>query len=716
MPTRTIEGKVVFVPENITPQGLERIAAQIRLEKRAESPRRTSSTQRVDTNVGSRPNTEDAEVDRRVANSRRDTGVGTGMGWGERAFDSLTFGNGSRVAGGVNALTQGVVRAVSEGDVGQIGREYRIGRDVHEQQLTDYDNANPIGSVTADIGGALINPVGTGARVVAAGSRALGRVGARNAGARGLRTARRMERMGPVAQGVAAGALDGAIRGASESDSLSEIPANLARGAGIGGAAGGVLGGAVHGGRRAVQIIRDAKPENAARTAYGKVDEMLETAGTTPRRAVEGINEANAAGGDMRVMDVAPNLSVRAADISRRSNVSRSNDLISTSRNRIEDRASRFAGNVHSRADVGNADADDTIAAIRTTRKARGQVDYAEGGTMDLPIQPTPSTVAVTRQLWDNPSTSNAVKQGFRDAEADGVNLGNYDPNTFTHIPSLRVFDAIKRRMDDAIGSALRTGNKTEAMRISRQMRTLKDEIATQNDDYAEVLRGQRDLFEQEDAVRLGTEIMGKLGSDSSGMLKMVRGLNENQQLSARIGFIDKLIKLEHTADPVARILRMTRLDGQREILEWAFGGKKQVESFKAWLRAEAKAKETDRMVAPGSTSDTSRFQNAADEGDGGLADVATSGMKGQAFGGPLGGIGNIIAKLGNISHGTSKYVHNEIARILLSKGEDLEQGIKATAMYIKQRQLQNRRYAKFTGKAGQAPLTNSFVGDDNAI
>jgi hypothetical protein len=270
--------------------------------------------------------------------------------------------------------------------------------------------------------------------------------------------------------------------------------------------------------------------------------------------------------------------------------------------------------------------------------------------------------------------------------------------------------------MDDVIGTALRAGNKTEAMRVSRQLRALKDEIATQNDDYAEVLRGQRDLFEQEDAVEIGRTVLGKLGNKPRQMLKLVKGMNENQRLSARIGMIDQLINAETKGDPVERIMSFMRTDQQREVLEFAFGGKEPLKSFTKWLKAESIAKDTDRVLVPGRTSDTQRFKMAADDGDGGVADAAIGATKGFAFGGGVGLAGNLMQRLDNLVHGTSKYQHNELARILMSKGKDLEEGIKVMAAFAKNRAGFNQKMARYAGKAFQQPITSTIVGEDNAI
>jgi len=85
---------------------------------------------------------------------------------------------------------------------------------------------------------------------------------------------------------------------------------------------------------------------------------------------------------------------------------------------------------------------------------------------------------------------------------------------------------------------------------------------------------------------------------------------------------------------------------------------------------------------------------------------VFSNAMRGFAFGGAVGAASGAMRTLQNIATGTTKVTQEEIARILLSKGENLVKGTEAAAAYQKARQASNRRRARIMGKAGQQVYT----------
>lgn len=702
-------GEVVEVDDNITPDALKQLEAKY-------SQTRTSLRKAPLTS-------EQKEVQSRVAmrNKNRESGVNAYLPGFLKPDNTVTTGVNKglfanfadEIGAGASAALVGIPKAVMHGDVGEIGREYRVSRDTQREVERQAMERNPGTAVASEIAGAVLNPLGTGERVVAGAGQLLGKLGLERAAAGLGGTAAKMAEARAIPQAIMAGGAQGALNAAGATENLSEVPGAIVNGAGVGALFGGALGGVTHLGAKGVQTVLDALPANASRTAYARIAQLLENGKMTPKQARDEIEMTDIMGGNALVQDLTPGLRAQAAAISRRPGVPASNDLIERGEQRIANRRERFGQTVRDETSlpVGQTDALARMDEIQGGRRAAGQADYAEGGAMDAPLQWSDDMAKFFRE---NPDADNVVREAYKGAQRRGEDLGKMvmgEDGVIQGVPSMRVFDRMKRAYDDMIGGAMSAGRKSEAGDISASLNRLKGLIGEANPQYKEILATQRDAFQKQTALELGQQVLSRIGKDPRVLHKELMALPEATQKEARIGIIDALINADRKADPVAVFRNISRNDAQKKILEFAFGGRGNLGRFERWVNREIRSTRADVLTAPGRQSETSRIAMAADDEAGGVTGVLSNAMRGYAFGGAVGAMSGVTRTLQNIATGTSKFAQEEIAKILLSKGDDLVKGIDATKAYQKARDTSNRRRARTMGKAGQQLFTDLVGG-----
>jgi hypothetical protein len=595
----------------------------------------------------------------------------------------FTFNFADEIAGAGSAATRGVYNAIRKGNVGEIGREYTTERDAQRQLDTDAKERSPLTSIVSEIGGAVVNPIGAGAKGVQLLSRAARGAGMTRAATKAANVAARIEKSGNVAKGALAGANQGTLNavGVAEDD----VTGSALAGGVTGGVVGGVVGGAISRGSKLIQAYKSAKDGNAQNVAYQRIEKLLNDGGTTPEQAALDIaRRTDARGGDAMVQDLTPGLRAQAASISRKPNVPSSNALIETGQARIDARPDRFGKQVRENAKILDA-GDDAYSVgdiLQGTRRAAGRTDYAKGGEMDGPLK------------WSNelddffktaPENTNATVRKARDdmmerrENPDSYNMFN-DDGTVTAVPSLRTLDYMKRRFDIDIGVALKVGDKARAQALSEELTSIKGLLGVANPKYKEILATQRDLFQKQKALEDGMGVLKRVGSEPRVVLREIAMLPKHAQEEWRIGIIDAMINSNNKANPLNYFKSITRTPAQREVMEFAFGGKVNFANFQKWVNREVRSQRADLLTAPGRQSETSRVALA----EGGSEDdnLLSNALRGYAFGGAIGAVSGGIRTIQNMATGTTPVVQEEIAKILLSKGDTLVKGIKQARDY----------------------------------
>lgn len=673
--TQMPNGEVIDVPDDISDEALRNIKRQYqqtRVQKvAAGQPRKPAPTAR------------ELEVQRR-ADSMKDYDLANGPVQGSFA-KGITSSFNDEIAGLGGALTMGIPKALWNMDPSKIADEYYISRDTQRERDRRREEYAPVTSLMGELAGAATSPIGASSRFA-----------------------------GAVPSAISVGAKQGALNAAGAADSLSDVPGKVLEGSLLGAATGGAIGGATHLGSRGLQILKDARPENASRAAYERVAKLLDNAGITPRQAARQIAVTDARGGDAMVQDMTPGLGAVAANLSTKAEVRGSNELIQRGAERIGNRQANFGQQVRETAGLPMDDALVRGDQLAAARKAHGQEGYAEGGVMDTPITPT---LELQRYLKDAPEeVQGAMRGAYREMllrdQVPGQAVG--PDGLFTHIPNLRTFDYIKRGFDEQIGKAMRAGDRSTAQGLSYQLNKLKGVLADANsadEAYKKLLAEQRDAFQQQSALELGQNVLSKITKEPRTVLRELRKLGEAEQREARIGIIDALINVDTKANPVGFYKGVTRNPVQREIMEFAFGGKGNLGRFDRWVNRELKSQAADNFTAVGRQSGTMRYAGGELDDVSPEQEVLTAALRGMGFGGTTGFLSNSVAALRRIGSTTSKATQEEIAKILLSKGENIVQGTEAASAYKVGREARNRRRAETAAKAGQQVFTDYLGG-----
>lgn len=688
MPLVTLpNGEIVNVDDKATPEVIARLKAAHPATRGGNAPAMSQP----------KLSDEEREVQKRVAFTTKNDHIGAGLQ--RKIMKGITASFMDEILGGVGAATQGVYRAVKHRDIHEIGKEYRISRDT-ERALQDQSNG--IGGTAAELVGTLMNPIGDGAAALKALKFA----------PRLVKAGQAIDHAPALAKALLAGGNQGAVNALGSAKDSSDLLGTAMQGYGAGAMGGAAFGGAAHGIRRAGQILADRGTKAAERTAYTRIAHMLENGGVTPKRAERELSVTKARGGDGMVMDLTPGLRAQAGAISRRPNVPLSNEMIARGESRIDARPDLFEQQVRSAIKPSTGqDADALKAGIKADQKAHGAASYDQvlnknfvwNDDLEKFVREAPP---VTQQTMKD-----AVKLVMNervDPTSLGIKFNKAGDVQFDKVPSMRVFDYMKRAFDHNIGQALRSGDKNTARILSGELGALKDGIAKSNPEYGQVLAKQRDFFQKTQAVETGLSVVKRLRREPKVVLNELRSLDPTMQDDARTGIVEAIIGMRSTnADPVKFMRSVMRTPHQRKVLEFAFNGKGNLARFERWMNREVRATRSDVLTAPGRQSETARFDMADESLKGNVGGVFMDAMRGFAFGGPAGMTAAGVRKLHDLRTGTGEAAMNEMAKILMSDGSNLKKGLSAAKKYASTRKRSNAKAAVAAAKVGQQLFTD---------
>lgn len=687
------DGQYVNVPDNASRDVIKRIEAQYPAKKA------TTGSEALRTRKGNK----ESRVQRRAREAA--DRYGDSYGWQNKLVSDMTFNLDDEFAGGVNALTRGIGRAVSGEGLQGIKDAYKEGRDTQRIREQRYDEANPVTSTAASITGAVLNPVQKGAGAMRLAAKALGGTGKiANAASK---AATKLDDLGPIASGIVAGANQGALSSIGASESIDEIPNDAVYGALSGAAFGGGLGAAGQMGARVRQILKDRKPENAKSMALKEVADILGKGGYTPERAASTIRRANSTGNDMMLMDLTPSATSTAGKLSRNTDLPAANDMIKRAGERFDERGARVAEKAQDSAMLPhNGDALSLDEALKAHRSGRSSKLYEDGGAMDNTL----SFSDDMQKFFDESPVANGLMQrAYRTAKMHGQEIAQGAQGNQI-IPSMRAFDYLKREYDGVIGKALRSGDKTRASAYSNELNRIKGMVADANPEWQPILAEMRDMFQKEAAIEAGQKAWQGITRSPRKALKEVQGLQGEMRDNARIGIIDTFLERATTsADPMNVIRGATRNSDQRKLLEFAFGDQRRLNRFTRWVGREYKSTDADKVNKFAGQSITSRIDGAR-AGDG--ETLMREGAAGGAFGGVFGVAANVARGIGKLKPTGTPEAQEQIARLLMSDGKDFATEVKAVTDYLKAREAANKRRAIWLAKGAQAPFSSEIGGE----
>ncbi len=708
MPLVTMpNGEVIDVDQNITPEALKA------LEKQFAAPKAGSRVQPIDKPKKRNPRTDAIRDMQRQALYQLPFGIGGVM----KGADYLSGGRNSAVdtvqdfgAGAAKGATLSFDDELAGAASFLSGNGYRAGRDAAREAQQAAAENSPIANMLGEVTGSLAVPVGGGAKAVGM------------LGVRGMRAANAMRNAPAIAQGVMVGAGQGALNAAGNSDEFADVARDAANGAIFGGIFGGGAGALMHGGQRAWQTYQRTRPENAEREAYeiiarqlGKGDGEVRY---TPEEAANALKAQQEFGSDSRVIDLTPSTQALGANLSRKVDLDNAPGLYQMGMQRSRARRTGFGDEVQRNAaePAGGFDAMARADEINMGRTAAGKEGYAKGGVLDRNIEPTPELNAYLRDA--HPEVQKAFRDAYDNMMLHGDDIGGVvtPDGIFSHIPNLRTFDAVKRAMDQRIIEAGVRSPRGEG--LSNQLNTLKGILAKANPadaEYQTILATQRDAFQKAKALDVGENVLRRLGTEPRKVLRELNGMSSVQREEARIGILDALINPQNKAaraNPLKAFEDIMSEKSQRRVMEFAFGGKGNLGRFERWVRREQRNARSDAMVS-GNQSITGQLKAVDDAMDSGLPDgqeIMQGAFAGFGFGGRTGAVSNVMGKLGRIATGTSKFTQDEIAKILMSRGENLVEGTEQAALYRARRQAGNAKRVQRAAKAGQQ-LVTGYVG-----
>jgi hypothetical protein len=145
---------------------------------------------------------------------------------------------------------------------------------------------------------------------------------------------------------------------------------------------------------------------------------------------------------------------------------------------------------------------------------------------------------------------------------------------------------------------------------------------------------------------------------------------------------------------------RFMRSKEQRAVLEHIMGGTKELNKFDRFIRREIRGGKTDAML--GKQSATNIFQQVgeADAGES-IGYMLNNTLRGGAFGGPAGAVSAGVRTVDQLRRGMGAHAREELAKILMGRGEGLVQGIKDAQSHTQAYKKFEEDLARALAKAG---------------
>lgn len=700
MPLRRMpNGAFVDVPDDITPEGMAKIATSFKA---------TASTPSggVTVSVGDDASEDDKQIEAMKARRGRE---GAHDALQDNLTHSMTLGLDDVVGGGLEAATEGVYRAVKNKDIGEVGRTYTNSRTASQQLRDAAREEHPVASTLGGGVGMVASPMGASTGLRALATRVAPKMVEKAVASKAGKVIGKLGGSS-IGLGARAGANQGFVTGLVDDGNIEDA-GNEAL---IGGVFGGVGGGVLKAGKTVGRTIADRLPENAKRVAYSKIAQMLErsensdTPGKpwTPKSVLNEIKATDKGGGDAVVADLTPEGQAWASHLAKQGTTA-SNRLVNDSADRMAGAPDRFNARVRQQLGItkNTPDAYDSVKGIKQARKQAGAEMYTDD-VMDKQL--------VWNDKLDDYMTRPTVLKALPRARDKVLDDGK-DPTALAFddveggmrsVPSMRSIQHVIGTLDDDIGEAVRAGRMTDAKRLSGMSRSIKDEIASLNPEFAQANAMQRDMFQQQESVELGAKVLDHLRTGKAReVLDMVRDPKIKPD-DLKTGFADALLHLREkgTGDPVKALRRMMRSDDQRKVLARMFGSNRALNEFERFMRREVRSMDTDAAVSAGRALPKDLLKEPGDGGAGAAAmDLAKSVGTGMAFGGPLGAAARGTRSVGMWDKTISRHAKEQLADVLGGKGEGLQKGVQRSAAY---KRILARRDARAAVLAGKAPGT----------
>lgn len=476
-------------------------------------------------------------------------------------MQGASFGFADEIGAGIQSLGA----LFTDEEVGE-AYEKALGR--WRGDLDAFRERNPVWSFGAELGGALIPTILT-------------------LGASAPATA-----MGAARAGSVAGAAYGFGSGRG---GLEERLTDAAWGAGAGAAGGAAGHGLTKAGGALLRKVAKGKRAGGARM----VEKALERDDLTLDNAVARLERGKAAGVDMMVADVGED-NVRG---------------LTRALGNTPGKARRAINRELTKRDAGQGERINNAFEVALGSLDEGlsnlEVVLADRARMASPLYkqayatPFEITEGITKVL-QKPSARSAMKRGKRLALDAGL-----DPEN-----PVVMLDYTKRSLDDAIGLAVRQGQKQKARALLDIKSELIEPLKASNPAYREALESYASDSAMIDAFETGTKFLR--GRESALELRsMLKGMTDGEKEFFRTGMLQELRRtVENAPDAADLVKRVFGSETKRNILKEAFPDKRSFNTFRASMLREAKMRQTRDAVQVGSRTaplETDMTETAAD-------------------------------------------------------------------------------------------------------
>jgi len=455
-----------------------------------------------------------------------------------------------------------------------VKRERELNQTAEEQ--------HPIASTVGNIGGAVILPVGAGARAATLGGR--------------------------MAIGAGTGAALGGAAGAGEGQGFVDSASRAATGAAVGGALGGaapaVIEGVVRGARAVVQPvanavrgIRNVDDEAARRVVTALERDRAMDPEATGRLTPNEFAASVQSGGPATIMDIGGETTRALA----RSAANTSPEGRAVMSRAINDRYEGQSGRVVDwlRQTFHYPDAAAQQEAMSQVQRTVNRANYGRAmreGDREIMspeldrLMGSPAVVEAMRRAATS-GKDRAITQGMG-AMRQGVTVENgvvrftRGPNGTPTYPNLAFWDAAKKELDDAANAAGRSGRNGEAQVLGDLARSLRTELDRAVPSYQAARAGASRFFDAENALEAGQNFVGKNMTSAEARRALSQMSPQERQLF-QDGFVSRFIEtLNQVGDRRNILNQIAASPAAREKLHIAIGQQRAAE-LEAGLRVE---------------------------------------------------------------------------------------------------------------------------------
>lgn len=385
------------------------------------------------------------------------------------------------------------------------GDAYVRNRDKIRKSMESFSDDHPIGSFATEVAGGL-GTAGLGTvRAVAAGKTLASRMG----------------------RGAVSGGVTGAIVGAGKADELSDVPGDMTRSAAFGTFVGGIAPPVFQSVGSMVSSVRGAMHPSAG--ASRRLGQAMERDDMTPEQLMGALDEAKLLGKPATIADVGGPAMKRELETAVQSPGPAAKIAEDAIAKRNKEQLTRISSDLVKGTGVEAEAVEDVITKTMLLRSKAAKPVYEKA--MDFSAELNDDIVA----SWTSVIKTPLGKQAMGKARKI-LNVENFD-----EAPLMERIDALKKGLDDIIGSAKMKGENQIAMKAIE----MKNDLISKVDEVNPAYRKARQIWENGsnylEAIDRGRDVL-KPSFTAAQLKNEFAKLTDAEQEAFRIGVVDAVV------------------------------------------------------------------------------------------------------------------------------------------------------------------------------